>query len=171
MNREDKSSFVDSFSNSFLANESSFVVKVGGLTVHQTQTLRSKLRASGAILRVGKVRLMKIAADKSSVCKELIDSLGGQVAVVFSDQDSQQVAKSLVDFGKENDSMTLVSGLFKNKFMSQADVGELASIPPYNVLVSRLAGALNSPATNLAVCLKEVVSGLARCLSDVASKK
>ena len=55
--------------------------------------------------------------------------------------------------------------------MDKASVKALSSIPPYEVLVARLAGALNAPVTGLARSMSEVVCGLARSLSAVADKK
>lgn len=170
MNREGKSKFIDIFSDCFKASESTFIVKVDGLTVKQFQNLRSKLRENEAKVQVGKVRLMKRAIEASDGDASFIDSLGGQIAAVFSQKESQQVAKDLVGFGKENEAMSLVSGVFQNKFMSEADVKSLASIPPHSVLVSRLAGALNGPISGLARSLNEVSTKLARALKAVADK-
>lgn len=157
MNRREKSTFIESFSDCFKASESSFVIKVSKLSVLQIQNLRSKLRAEGATLRIGKVRLMKIAVNNSnSDSHELVDTLGGQIGVVFSNKESQKIAKSLLEFGTENEAMELVSGLFKKQFMNKIELHRLASLPSFNVLVSRLARALNSPIARLARSLKEV---------------
>lgn len=170
MNREGKSKFIDDFADCFKASESTFIVKVAGLTVKQFQNLRTKLRESDAKLQVGKVRLMKRAIEASDGDGQLVDSLGGQIGVVFSPNESQKVAKDLVGFGKKNEALALISGVYQNKFMSEGEVKSLASIPSKEVLVARLAGGLNSPITGLAVSLKEVSTKLARCLKAVAEK-
>ncbi len=161
MNRREKSAFVEGFSEAFKASESSFVIKVGKLSVLQIQNLRSKLRSEGASLKIGKVRLMKIAVNNSgSNNDDLTKTFGGQIGVVFSSKQSQSVAKSLLEFGTENEAMELVSGIFKKQFMDKSEVHRLASIPPFNVLVARLARALNSPIARLARSLNEVSNGL-----------
>lgn len=160
MKKEGKAKFVQDFASSYKESEAAFIVKVAGLTVPQLQALRTQLRNSGARLQIGKVRLMKLALNKLVEGDQFVNSLGWQIGTVFSKGDSTAVAKNLVDFAKEIEQADIVSGIYKNKFMNAEDVKSFASIPPYTVLVSMLAGGLNN-----------VIAGLARSLDAVVQKK
>jgi large subunit ribosomal protein L10 len=154
-----KAKFVQDFAESFKASEATFVMGVGGLSVNQVQSLRAKLRNAGARLQIGKVRLMKIALRSAAGDELFTSSLAGQVGAVFSSNDSQQVAKNLVDFVKRSEKSSIVSGVYNSKFIGADGIKSLAAIPPYPVLVAMLAGSLNS-----------LIAGLARSLNAVVEK-
>lgn len=159
MKKEGKAKFVQDFADNFKASEATFVLGVAGLTVNQIQSLRSQLRSNGARLQIGKIRLMKIALNASTKEAVFTDSLGGQIGAVFAKNDSQLVAKNLIDFVKRVEKVNVVSGIYNDRFMSVEGVKAFAAIPPYPVLVAMLAGSLNG-----------VIAGLARSLDAVAKK-
>ncbi len=156
MNRTEKDTFVQTFAQSYQASDAILVVNVDGLTVGQMQSLRTKLRQCDATLKVGKVRLMKIAIRAASGDEALIDSLGRQLGAVFVTREIQETAKQLSDFMASAEQMKFVSGVFKNKFINAEEIKTLASLPSYSVLMTQLAYALNASIAGLARALHEV---------------
>src|SRR5436190_23697897 len=108
MNRQQKELVIKELHECFKNSSSSFLVGVKGLSVKQTQLLRSGLRQKGGQLKVAKVRLIKRAVDTASFGKDLTPFLKDQIGVVFADQEPSAVAKVLYDFSKENVALDLI---------------------------------------------------------------
>src|SRR5580698_3870453 len=102
MNRQEKEQVIKSLKNEFAESQASFLVGYKGLTVAQVQALRRKLRSQGGEFKVVKARLMKRAAEGVVGAQELEPYFKNQVALVFVNKEVAPIAKTLVDFSKEN---------------------------------------------------------------------
>jgi len=171
MNRQQKEAIVEEFNNMFAQSKASFLVDYKGLSVQGMISLRKSLRERGGKLRVTKARLMKIAADGIDGIGDFKDTFKDQVGMIFVSEDVAPVAKVIVDFSKDNDSLKVVSGFFESKYLSEDQVKFLASLPPREVLVAQLAGTLQAPISGLARSLNMLVAKLAYALKEVEKKK
>jgi large subunit ribosomal protein L10 len=170
MNREQKTRVVEELKSQFSSAGATFFVDYTGVSVNQFQSLRKNLRENDAELKVAKVNLMDIAASdmETDGWKDL--SFSGQLGVVFANGDVSAVAKTIVEFYKENNVLEIRAGLFESRVMNSGEVVALALLPSRQVLLGMLAGVLNAPIARLARVLNEVPSGLARSLRAVADK-
>jgi large subunit ribosomal protein L10 len=150
MNREQKETVIQELKNNFSSSEASFLVAYKGLSVAQVQALRRKLRAQGSEFKVVKARLMKRAAEGVEGIKELSPFFKNQVALVFANKEVAPVAKTLVDFSKEFNALTLVVGCAEKHLMSVDEIKMLASLPSREVLLAQLCGVLQAPMASLA---------------------
>ena len=150
MNRDNKELVVQKLKNDFASNEASFLVNYKGLTVAQVQALRKKLRTQGGDFKVVKARLMKLAVQGIAGIDELIPYFKDQVALVFVNKEVSPVAKTLVDFSKENKALTLVIGCNEKQLMQVNDIQLLANLPSREVLLAQLCGVLAAPMAQLA---------------------
>ena len=59
---------------------------------------------------------------------------------------------------------------FEGRLLSESEIKEIASLPSKEVLMAKIAGALNGVATKIAISINEVPSGLARSLKQYSEK-
>lgn len=145
MNKQQKELVIKELREQFEHSSSTYLVGIKGLSVKQTQNLRSALRQQGGQLKVAKVRLIKRAVQDVSCGEAYMPFLKEQVGVVFVDQASPAVAKVLNDFSKENTALDLIAGYFESQMFDKAGVQRIAALPSREVLLGRLCGSLNAP--------------------------
>ena len=143
-------------------------VNYRGITVADDTEMRSSLRQAGCEYMVCKNRLMKIALDDLDI-KCLDDKLEGTLAVAFSYNSEIDAAKVLKKFADKS-KVKLMFGLLNNNFMDTAELKALAELPSKEVLVAKLLGVLNAPATGLVSVLNGPIRSLAYALNAIASK-
>ena len=113
-----------------------------GLNVKRMTDLRRKLRAAGVEYVVIKNTLALRAVAESGLVSI---KLKGPTGIVVG-KDALLAAKVLTDFAKANDQRPEVKGgVYEGKEVDAAMVAKLAAIPPRDVLLAMLAGALQAP--------------------------
>ena len=118
MNREEKSTYINSLKESLNANSAMMIYHYQGLNVTQLDDLRKKMRAAGALLKVTKNRITKIAL-KDTQHEEAISLFTGQTGVALS-TDPITLAKTLVNFQKSNEMLKIVGGVMDKKVLAPA---------------------------------------------------
>jgi len=93
MNREQKTTYVNDLKSVIAANEGILVYHYEGITVKDLESLRTKMRESGAFLKITKNRITKIAL-KGSKAEKLEKFFKGPTAIACS-KDPITLAKSL----------------------------------------------------------------------------
>ena len=140
-----------------------------GLTVEQITTLRAQLREKNAEYHVIKNNFARLAFEKLSF-PSVGDVLTGPTAVAFTGADSNEVAKVLVEFAKENP-VRLKGGLVDKAFYDAKQVEAFSRLPGKNQLISMLMSAMQAPLQNLVYALNGVPTKLVRTLQAVADQK
>jgi len=139
-----------------------------GITVSDDTAMRSALREAGCDYQVCKNRLMKIALDGCKIdC--LDDKLEGTLAVAFSYNSEIDAAKALKKYA-DTAKISLKFGVIGANFMDQAELKALAELPSKEILVAKLLGMLNAPATGLVSVLNGPIRSLAFALNAIANK-
>lgn len=140
-------------------SQSVVFVNFDRLPVGQETQLRSSLTKEGIDYKVVKKTLLQKAFGESSIAGELPE-LEGMVAIAYGD-DLIAPAREVYAFQKEHDEqMQIVGGVFEGKYMSKAEMMDIAQIPDMKVLYAQLLAMLNAP-----------IQGLASVLHQVAEKK
>ena len=75
------------------------------------------------------------------------------------------MAKALRDFSRTNPLLVIKGGLADGSLLSAADLAALADLPPREVLLARLAGALAAPMQQMAGLLQALPRNLAYGIS------
>lgn len=147
-----------------------WVVDACGLTVKETEALRKTIRESGAVMKVYKNTVMRIALKELGLAN--MDSiLEGPSAFVFCSGDVAAAAKAVTEFAKSNNKLEVKGGMMEGQFVDAAQVAAIASLPSKEVLLAQIAGAISGVARGLAVCINGVPSGLARAINQIADQK
>ena len=147
-----------------------WVVDYRGLTVKDIQNLRRSIREAGAVMKVYKNTLMRIALEQSEL-PTLDDMLEGPSAFVFAGDDVAAAAKAVKNFAKDNQNLEIKGGLMEGKAVSAAEVEAIASLPSREELIAQIAGAISGVARGLATTINGVPRGLAQATKAVADQK
>lgn len=139
-------------------SDSIVFVKFSGMTVANTTAMRAKLREEGVGYFVAKKTLMKRAFD--GAFQGEMPTLEGEIALAYS-ADAIAPAQQIKEFaGKYKDSLSIVGGVFQGVYKDAAEMTEIASIPPLQVLRGMFVNVINSP-----------IQGLVLGLNAIAEKK
>jgi len=141
-----------------------------GMTVAQMQDLRRKLRGGGAEMVVVKNTLARRAASAAGL-GVLEKELTGPVAMIFGRDDPAIPARLLSEYIRANRKMVIKSGILQGRLLDANTVGQLADLPPKDVLLSRLLGAMQAPLGSLASVLQAPIGQLARTLDALRTQK
>ena len=142
MARADKAAAVAELADQFRDSSGAVLTEYRGLTVKQLKELRTAL-GGNATYAVVKNTLTKIAAKDAGV--EGIDGLlAGPSAIAFIKGDPVEAAKGLRDFAKAHPKLVIKGGYLDGKVLSAADVAKLADLESREVLLAKLAGAMNA---------------------------
>ena len=85
--------------------------------------------------------------------------------------DVPAACKLLVQFSKEHEGFVLKGGVLTGQFLGAQDLQALARLPTREVMLSQLAGVLQSPLRRFAFALQGPIRFLAMILSAVGQKK
>lgn len=122
-----------------------------GMTVEQISTLRKQLRAKNAEFHVVKNNFARIAFENAKY-PQAAAMLLGPTAVAFAKDDSNEVAKILADFAKENP-VKLKGGLVEKDFLDAVQMDAYAKLPNKNTLIAMLMSVMRAPVQNLVYTL------------------
>lgn len=148
--------------------EMALVLDFQGLTIKEMSDLRTRLQSSNGICKVAKNTLMRKAIDGDSAWSDLDSLLSGTNAFVLIKGDVGGAVKAVQTFQKDTKKSTTKGGLFEGRLLSKEEIKAIADLPSKEVLMARIAGAINALPTKLAVGINEIPSGLARSLKQHA---
>jgi large subunit ribosomal protein L10 len=140
-----------------------------GLKVKEMQQLRANLKAKGGELHVLKNTLFRRAAGDDIA--QLTDEMhNGPTAVAFIFEDEAACAKTLVDYAQTNKKLTVKGGFFGGRMMTAQDVTTLSKLPPRDVLLAQVIGAIAAPLSQLVGVVEALYADPIRVIGAVADK-
>ncbi|NLG21226.1 MAG: 50S ribosomal protein L10 [Actinomycetales bacterium] len=139
-----------------------------GLTVAQLTELRNSIREH-ATYAVVKNTLTKLAATEAGVT-DLEEHLQGPTAIAFVTGDPVEAAKGLRDFAKANPALVIKAGVLDGKPLSPEEITKLADLESREVLLAKLAGAMNASLTNAVYLFAAPLSQTARVVEALRAK-
>jgi large subunit ribosomal protein L10 len=148
----------------------SIVSEYRGLSVAELAELRRNLAAVGGDYRIFKNTLVRRAIDGGEY-QPLSEYLSGPSALTFVQGDVSAVAKALKDFARSNPLLVIKGGLADGSLLSSSDLAALADLPPRDVLLARLAGALAAPMQQMAGLLQALPRNLAYGISALIEQR
>jgi len=146
MLKQDKERIVEELTTRLKETPTLFVADYRGLTVTEIDDLRSKLIEHGAKFTVVKNTLTRRAADAAGN-DALLAMLEGPTAIAFieADGDMVAVAKALSDAAKSTRILAIRGGILEGSAIGEAEVQNLATLPPLDVLRGQVVGAITAP--------------------------
>jgi large subunit ribosomal protein L10 len=164
-----KSEKIDKFQDYIGRSKAIVIADYKGLTVHEMEDLRLKLRESGGRAVVIKNTLAKVALNNLGY-NGLDDDLNGQIAFIFSIEDAVAGTKIASDFARKTETFKIVAGLFNGKRISLDEVRALANMPSMHELRSRFVGVLMAPMAEFVGTLQAPVVEFLGTLEAYAKK-
>jgi large subunit ribosomal protein L10 len=143
--RKDKEQVVASLAERLRASGTLILADYRGLSVSELDDVRTKLLEHGARFSVVKNSLTKRAAEDAGL-ETLTALLDGPTAIAFvGEGDMAAVAKTLNDTARRTRILEIKGGILQGAPMDAAQVVELASLPPADVLQGQVLGAIVGP--------------------------
>jgi large subunit ribosomal protein L10 len=168
--RTHKVEVVDEVKTRVGAATASIVSEYRGLTTAELAELRGTLAAVGGDYRIFKNTLVRLAIADGEY-QPLSEYLNGPTALTFVQGDISAVAKALRDFSRNNPLLVIKGGLADGSLLSPGDLSALADLPPREVLLARLAGALAAPMQQMAGLLQALPRNMAYGLSALIDQR
>ena len=140
-----------------------------GLKVGEIAEIRRALRKQDVRYRVVKNRLIRIAAA-DTIGEALSPLLIGPTAIAFG-TDEAATAKAVIDATRPYKIVKITGAVLGDRAIGAADVVTLAGLPPREILLARLAGAIQSPTATLAGLLGANLRNLGNALVQVRDQK
>ena len=131
------------------------VVDYRGLTVAEDTELRKQLREAGVVYKVYKNTVINFAI-KDTEFADLAQHLEGPTAIAVCKDDATAAARVLAKFAKTAEALEIKGGVVDGVYYDAAGIGQIASIPSREVLLSKLLGSMQSPVTNFARVIKQI---------------
>lgn len=126
-----------------------------GLNVEEDTELRKNLREAGVEYKVYKNTLVTLAARELGI-EGIVSHLTGPISIAFGYEEPTVAARVLNDFAKTHKKLELKAAIIQGEVFDGAQVNELASIPPRDVLIAKLLGSFKAPLSNLAYLLNSI---------------
>ncbi|MFT4216719.1 MAG: 50S ribosomal protein L10 [Micropruina sp.] len=169
MARADKAAAVAELKDSFTNAAAAVLTEYRGLTVKNLQELRRSL-GEDATYAVAKNTLTTIAAREAGI-DGLEAQLSGPTAIAFISGDVAAVAKGLRDFAKANPHLVIKGGVMDGRVLDADGVKKLADLESREVLLAKLAGAMNGNLAKAAGLFAAPLSQAARVLAALTEQK
>lgn len=167
---EDKKAIVAELKDSLSSSQLAVVINYQGLTVAEITDLRKRLLPTGAICKVTKNTLMRIAIEGNATWEPMTSLLSETNAFLLIKDDVGGALKAYQDFQKATKKTELRGGVMEGRALTEADVKAIADLPSKEQLIAQIAGAINGVAAKVAIGINQVPSSLARALQAVADK-
>ena len=131
------------------------VVDYRGLTVAEDTELRKQLREAGVVYKVYKNTMINFAI-KDTEFADLAQHLEGPTAIAVCKDDATAAARVLAKYAKTAEALEIKGGVVDGIYYDAVGIGQIASIPSREVLLSKLLGSMQSPVTNFARVIKQI---------------
>ena len=131
------------------------VVDYRGLTVAEDTELRKQLREAGVVYKVYKNTMINFAI-KDTEFADLAQHLEGPTAIAVCKDDATAAARVLAKFAKTAEALEIKGGVVDGIYYDAVGIGQIASIPSREGLLSKLLGSMQSPVTNFARVIKQI---------------
>ncbi len=141
-----------------------------GLKVKDLQALRTNLKAKGGEFHVVKNTLFRIVAGQDMVGQLPADLHNGTTAIAFIYANESDCAKVLFDFAKTHKQLIVKGGYFSGKAFDAKEVENLSKLPPRDVLIAQVIGAIAAPLSNLVGVIEALYADPIRVIGAVADK-
>ena len=168
MARPDKAAAVAELTEEFRSSNAAVLTEYRGLTVAQLKELRRSL-GTDTSYAVVKNTLTKIAAKEAGV-SAFDDLLQGPSAIAFVKGDPVEAAKRLRDFAKAHPLLVIKGGVLEGKALTPAELTKLADLESREVLLAKLAGAMQASLQNAVSLFAAPLAQTARVIEALRQK-
>jgi len=168
--RENKQEVVAALKADLQGVQLALVINYEGVTVAEITNLRQQLRPKGAICKITKNTLMRIAVQGDDAWEPITEFLKGNNAFVLIKEDLGGAIKAYQEFQKALKKTELLGGVMEGRALNEADIKAITELPSKEELMAQIARGINATPTKLAVGINAVPTKLAVGINEVPSK-
>lgn len=165
----EKSAVIAEMTENFRKSTATVMTEYRGLSVTQLKELRRALGPT-TTYSVVKNTLSRLAAKAAGV-EGLDEMLKGPSAIAFIEGDAVESAKGLKNFAKDNPALVIKGAYMDGKVLSPKEILRLADLESREVLLAKLAGAMNASLSQAVYLLAAPLAKTARALGALQSQK
>lgn len=137
-------------------SEAVFLAEYTGMNVKNMEALRAKIDEVNGAFHVTKNKILMLALEEMDMPIPG-NALTGQMAAGFAIEEIPSMAKTLVDFAKDDDKLHLVAGVMGGEVLTVDQVKALADLPTLPEVRAQIIGLISGPARNVASVLSSGV--------------
>jgi large subunit ribosomal protein L10 len=165
ISKDKKVQMVADYADQLSRSQAMILTDYRGLTVAEITRLRRNLREVDGSFQVVKNSLFALALQNAGapVPTEL---LAGPVAVGYCHGEVPPVAKALTDFAREADELMIKGAILGTSLLDAEDVKGLAELPPREILLAHLVGAVQGPMSSLVTTITAPMREIAQVLKS-----
>lgn len=153
--KEQKKEIIEKLKTIVSGAESLVFVNMHGLKVADANTLRRKLKSEGVGFFVAKKTLTAKALEGQKYSGTM-PALIGEFGLAYG-ADQVAPAREIYEFQKKlKDQVSIVGGVFENKYMSKDEMMSIALIPPLRTLQGMFVNLISSPIQGFVMALVEI---------------
>jgi len=169
MARADKTAAVAALAQEFRSCNAAVLTEYRGLSVTQLKSLRRSL-GEDTTYAVVKNTLTRIAAHDAGITT-LEQLLTGPSAIAFVKGDPVEAAKGLRDFARTNPQLVIKGGYLDGKALAPEEIRRLADLESREVLLAKLAGAMQASLSQAAALFQAPLSQAARVIEALRQQR
>ncbi|HTX35739.1 MAG TPA: 50S ribosomal protein L10 [Bryobacteraceae bacterium] len=167
--KEDKQKDVEALRQDLARLQNLFVTGYEKMRVDQDFELRKVVRGAGGKYRVVKNNLAGKASE-GTPSEQVLKDLRGMTSMAYTTKDPVALAKALTAYAKTNPSFTFKAGMVEGRAIDVKAIGDLANMPPREVILAKLLYLINAPAQRLLTAVNAVGRNLAVVLDQAAKE-
>jgi large subunit ribosomal protein L10 len=169
MARADKTAAVAALAQEFRSSNAAVLTEYRGLSVSQLKALRRSL-GEDTTYAVVKNTLTRIAARDAGITA-LEQLLIGPSAIAFVKGDPVEAAKGLRDFARTNPQLVIKGGYLDGKALAPEEIRRLADLESREVLLAKLAGAMQASLSQAAALFQAPLAQAARVIEALRQQR
>jgi len=171
LNKDNKQELVTEMHERLGRAKAVFLADFRGMDVGKATTLRNELRSASVEYKVFKNTLLERASQGTDM-ECLSPYLTGPTAIAISYDDPVGAAKVLSKFAKDpQGKFVLKVGVLSGKLLDVKQIQALAELPSREVLLAKMLGSMQAPATNFVGVLAALPGSLVRALDAIRAQK
>lgn len=169
LTRQKKESIIKDFHKK--AEEARIIVFLNfhGIGVGDINALRKEMKNIGCGFQVIKKTLLERVLDGFGFSGNT-PALDGELAVSVCSDEGMGLARILVNASKKLKGLKILGGVFDKRYVEQAAINYLASIPSREVLLGQFIGVSSSPLSRMVGVLKGEMISLVSLLDQISKK-
>jgi len=166
---EVKQKQVDELGNIFSCN-GVYLLEYRGMTVKEMGVLRGRLKELGGKVKVFKNRLAIKYFQKENrpFGREVFN---GPLAVAYSDKNFVEIAKTIVEYEKENPKVQIRSGFIEKTYADKEKIKMVAKLPSKEQLLAQLVGCISLPLKKMGMALSAPLTTTLILMKNLQDKK
>ncbi len=170
LTRKQKEEIVQKLREEFEKVPAVFLTTFKGMTAEESNQLRRALREKKGRYQVVKNTLLRLASNGTAV-EPIQQFIEGPTGIAIAYEDPVEVAKVLVDFAKEHESLINRGGILQGKPIGADALEQLAKLPSREVLLAQLLGTIQAPLATFIQLLATIPRNFLYVLKAIEEKK